>query len=186
MRPNGPESIRAIQAALAEVIGPELTSPFAQDAAQTLQMLLESLAAEWDTASEQLRRDNETLERLLTRSRDAIKSAPDRNENFAAIVSEIERRLSQDSGASISVSAVAARNDTLRETLQQILMAFEDSAGQPDCAAIESARKEIFEHLRRVASRGWSFWDVSSFRGKMTAMEAATGGDDALSTRRVE
>lgn len=186
MRPNGPESIRAVQAALAEVIAPELTSPFAQDAAQTLQMLLESLAAEWDTAAEQLRRDNETLGRLLSVSRDAMKSAPDRNENFLATVSEIERRLREEPGASIAVSALAARNDALRETLQQILMAFEDTAGQPGFAAIESTREEIYQHLRRVASRGWSFWDVSSFRGKMTAKEAATGEDDALSTRRVE
>jgi len=186
MRPNGPESIRAVQAALAEVIAPELTTPFAQDTAQTLQMLLESLAAQWDTAAEELRRDNETLERLLTGSRDAMKSAADRNENFAAIVSEIERRLSEEGSTSIAVSALAARNDTLRETLQQISMAFEDTAGQPGLAAIESARDEIYEHLRRVASGGWSFWDVSSFRGQMTAMEVATGGDDALTTRRVE
>ena len=52
MRPNGVESIRAVQSALAEVIAPELTSPFAQDAAQTLQMLLESLAADWDSAAD--------------------------------------------------------------------------------------------------------------------------------------
>ena len=54
MRPKGIESIRAIQSALAEVIAPALISPFAQDAAQTLQMLLESLAAEWDSAADQL------------------------------------------------------------------------------------------------------------------------------------
>ena len=45
MRPNGLESIRAIQSALAEAIAPELTTPFAQDAAQSAADVLESLAA---------------------------------------------------------------------------------------------------------------------------------------------
>jgi hypothetical protein len=79
MRPNGLESLRAVQAALAEVIAPELSSAFAQDAAQTVQMLLESLASEWDTAAEQLSLDNETLERLLSASRDAMVSIPPGN-----------------------------------------------------------------------------------------------------------
>ena len=84
MRPTGPESVRAIQAALAEVIVPELASAFAQDAAGTVQMLLESIAGEWDTAAEDLRNDNEALRALLSTSRDAIKQAAASNENLSA------------------------------------------------------------------------------------------------------
>ena len=173
MRPDDLESIRAVQSALAELIAPELTSPFAQDAAQTLQMLLESLAATWDSAADELRRDNETLAGLLMSSREAIKSASGGNESFVAVVSEIEQRLSEDVVDSIAISALSSRNDALRGTLEQILMAFEDVTGEPAFAAITSVRGEIYGHLRDVATRGWSFWDVSSFRGRMTAIRAA-------------
>ena len=185
MRPSGVESIRAIQSALADVIAPALTSSFAQDAAQTLHMLLESLAAEWDSAADQLRRDNETLADLLMSSREAIKSASDGNERFAAAVSEIEQRLSEDVGNSIAMAALSSRNDALLGTLEQTLMAFEDVTGEPASAAISSARGAIYGHLRDVASRGWSFWDVSSFRGKMTEIRAAVR-DDASHTPGVE
>jgi hypothetical protein len=185
MRPDGLESIHAVQSALAELIAPELTSPFTQDAAQTLQMLLESLAAEWDCAADELRSDNKTLGALLMSSGEAIKSALDGNESYAAVVSEIEQRLSEDVGDSIAISALSSRNDALRGTLEQILMAFEDVTGEPAFAAITSVRRDIYGHLRDVATRGWSFWDVSSFRGRMTAIRAAAR-DDAPYTRGVE
>lgn len=186
MRPNGIESIRAIQSALAEVIAPALTSPFVQDAAQTLQMLLESLAAEWDTTAELLRRDNEILVRLLAESRNALKGEPHGNETFAVVVSEIEQRLSEEVGDSIAVSTLSARNDALRGTLEQTLMAFEDVTGEPASAAITSVRGDIYGHLRDVASHGWSFWDVSSFRGRMTPIRAAAVKDDAPQAPAVE
>lgn len=185
MRPDGLESIRAVQSALAELIAPELTSPFAQDAAQTLQMLLESLAAMWDSAADELRRDNQTLTGLLISSREAIKSVSDGNESFVEIVSEIEQRLSADAVDSISISALSSRNNALRGTLERILMAFEDVTGEPAFAATTSVRGDIYGHLRDVATRGWSFWDVSSFRGRMTAVQAAAR-DDAPYTRGVE
>jgi hypothetical protein len=185
MRPTGIESIRAIQSALADVLAPALTSSFAQDAAQTLQMLLESLAAEWDSAADELRRDNETLAKLLMSSREAIKSASDGNEKLAAAVSEIEHRLSEDAADSIAIPALSFRNDALRGTLEQTLMAFEDIAAEQTSAGITSVRGDIYGHLRDVASRGWSFWDVSSFRGKMTEIRAAVR-DDASYTPGVE
>jgi hypothetical protein len=186
MRPTGLESIRAIQSALVEVIGPELTSAFAQDAAQTLQMLLESIAAEWDTAAEDLRADNETLGRLLSASRDAVESAMPGNERLRSLISQIKECLSEDEGGSISLSALTSRNNALRETLEQTLVAFEDISGEAGFAYIEPVRSEMFSHLRDTATRGWSFWDVSSFRGKIAAIQSATGRDDAPHARAVE
>jgi hypothetical protein len=178
VRPNGLEAIRAVQSALAETIAPELISPFAQDAAQTLQMLLESIAAEWDTAAEQLHRDNETVARLLDDARKALPPASPRNESLLAIVSQIEQRLSEDGPASVAISALASRNEDLRETLEQTLMALENLADQP-APAIESVRAAIYRHLREVATRGWSFWDVSSFRGRITVGTRSVDRDDA-------
>jgi hypothetical protein len=185
MRPDGVESIRAVQAALAVVIAPELKTPFAQDATQTLQMLLESMAGEWDTAAQDLRDDNEALVGLLDISRKACESLPNRNERMTSAVSQIER-VRDDGGGSIAISALAARNRVLREALEQTLMAFEDEVAETGTGAIASARSRIYQHLRKVASRGWSFWDVASFRGKMTEIRAASAQDDAPPTRAVE
>ena len=170
MRPTGLESVRAIQAAFAEIIVPDLTSLFAQDAAGTMQMLLESIAGEWDTAVEDLRNDNEALCGLLSASRDAIKGVAGSNENLASIVSEIESRLRDKEDSSLRLTDLASRNENLRATLERILVAFEDLTGEAGFDEIETVRRRIFAHLRNVATRGWSFWDVSSFRGRMAAV----------------
>lgn len=180
MRPSGIESVRAVQTALAEVIAPELASAFAQDTARTAQMLLESLAGDWDTAAENLRRDNETLARLLAAARKAIIAAPDRNGRLASIVTEIEglsRR--EDNEDSVALSRLTARNRSLMAALEHTLVAFEDLTGEAGYEAVEPVRKQIYAHLKSVAARGWSFWDLSSFRGRMAAIQSASGGDDA-------
>jgi len=186
MRPTGLESIRAIQAALAEVIVPELTSAFAQDAAGTVQMLLESIASDWDTAAEDLRADNETLEALLSASRDAIENAASRNENLSLIVTEIESRLREKQEGTLTLTTLASRNDILKATLERILVAFEDLTGEGGFEEVDAVRGRIFAHLRDVATRGWSFWDVSSFRGRMAAVRSGAVVDDARTAREVE
>jgi hypothetical protein len=186
VRPTGLESIRAIQAALAEIVVPELTSPFAQDAAGTMQMLLESIAGEWDTAAEDLRKDNEALGALLSASRDAIKQASGRNENLSLIVTEIESRLLEKGDGSLTLTNLASRNDDLRAALERILAAFEDLTGEAKFEEVDAVRRRIFAHLRNVATRGWSFWDVSSFRGRMAVVRSGAAKDDARSARELE
>ena len=186
MRPTGLESIRAVQAALAEIIAPELSSAFVQDTAGTLQMLLESLAGDWDTAAEDLRRDNEKLVVLLSASRDALKNVPGRNETLVPIVSDIEDRLREIQDDSLTISSLAVRNDALMGILERILVAFEDLTGQSGYGKVDGVRREIYAHLRQVATRGWSFWDVSSFRELMAAVRSAAAEDDARGGAKVE
>jgi hypothetical protein len=186
VRPTGPESVRAIQAALAEIIVPELASAFAQDAATTAQMLLESIAGQWDTAAEDLRNDNKALRALLSTSRDAIKEGAGGNENLASIVSEIESRLHEKEDGSLTLTNLASRNDSLRATLERILVTFEDLTSEAGLEEIDAVRRNIFAHLRDVATRGWSFWDVSSFRGRMAAVRSGAAMDDARATREVQ
>ena len=175
MRPNAIESLRAARAALAELIAPELTSAFALDSAQTVQMLLESLASELDGAAENLSRDNETLRSLLSDAVNALRSAPNRNESLTPIVSEIEQRLREVGAASGVLSDLATRNGSLRSALESVLVAFEDLTGRPGSEKIDEVRTRVYNHLREVAARGWSFWDISSFRGRMAALQPAVG-----------
>lgn len=186
MRPSGIESIRAVQAALAEVLVPELTSAFAQDAAGTVQMLLESIAGEWDTAAEDLLADNETVEALLSVSRDAIKKAAGRNERLSLIVTEIESRLREKQEGAFTLITLSSRNDILRGALERAVVAFEDLTGEAGYEEVDAVRGRIFAHLREVATRGWSFWDVSSFRGRMAAVRSGAAEDDARTAREVE
>lgn len=187
MRPTAIESIRAIQAALAEAIAPELSSAFAQDAAQTVQMLLESIASEWDTAAECLRRDNETLSALLSASRGPMMRASSRNEGLSPIVTDIENLMRrEDAEDSVALSRLSSRNIALRESLECVLVAFEDLTGEADYQEVDEVRRSFYAHLRDVASRGWSFWDVSSFRGRMATVRSTAGEDDARGRAGVE
>jgi len=179
MRPTGLESIRAIQAALADIIVPELTSAFAQDAAGAVQMLLESLAGDWDTAAEDLRRDNEALSVLLASSRDALDRALPGNKSLASTVTDIENRLREIQDDSLTLSSLASRNHALGALLERILVAFDDLTGQSGYEKVDGLRRDIYVHLRQVATRGWSFWDVSSFRERMIAVRSAAAEDDA-------
>jgi hypothetical protein len=172
MRPTGLESIRAVQAALAEIVVPELSSAFAQDAAATVQMLLESLAGDWDTAAEDLRRDNERWSPSFRVPR-RPQGCPDRNETLSSIVTEIEQHSRESEEVSLTISSLAARNDVLMGLLERVLVAFEDLTERSAYENIDGMRREIYSHLRHVATRGWSFWDVASFRERMVAVRSA-------------
>jgi len=176
VRPNAVESLRAAQAALADVIAPELASAFALDSAQTVQMLLESLASEWDTAAETLSRDNDTLRSLLSAAGHALRGASAGNESLGSVVSEIEQRLGDGGQTSLVISDLASRNSSLRATLESVLVVLEDVTGRAGCEKIDEVRSKIYEHLGEVATRGWSFWDVSSFRGRIAALQSSGAG----------
>jgi FtsZ-binding cell division protein ZapB len=156
------EAMNALRAGLAEVLGLELQSEFAMDTAQTLQMLIESLAAEWDTAAEDLRRDNETLEKLLKDLKDVLST--DGNSERDAIVDVIDETIGAPGGESLALTALSERNMQLRGALERAIVAVEDS---PEDRRLAPLRSAVYSHLREVAGRGWSFWDMASFRDYM-------------------
>ncbi len=162
--------------ALAEVIVPELQTPFARDTAQTLNMLLESIAGEWDRSVVDLRRDNETVVALLSRLREAAKGGDGSAGAYAGVVEAIDGVLSEVGNDSVSVTVLAARNRRLNEVLESALQRIEDVFGEPGHDSLKSVRGEIYAHLRQVASRGWSFWDMASFREYMARYRADSAG----------
>lgn len=171
MRPNALESLRGVQAAIAEILLPELQTMFAQDAAQTLQMLLESLAGEWDTAAEHLVRDNQAVVAVLGDARQMIAASYESNARLAPLVNDIGGALQGDT-PSLALSALQARNRELMSMLDRLLAELDDlaaeadSGGQPAGALME-LRARIYGHLRQAAVRGWSVWDMMSFRERM-------------------
>ena len=146
MRPTAAESLKGMQASLFEVIAPELRSPFAQHTLQTMFMLLESVTAE--LASEEERRaDGERMDALLSRVKQAVDGAGTKDAELLSIAEQLPAHDTQTRAA----------------LLERTIVALESSAGEQP-AELAKARSEIYAYLREAAGRGWSFWDMLSFR----------------------
>ncbi len=179
MRPTPGESLRAIQSAIAEQLTPELSSLFAEEAASAATMLAESLFAEWDTLAEDLRADNARLRKILGSARDALSRVNRSNELAAALVNKIDGVLAQAGDDRLTVSSLGAENDRLSEALAELLELIEDKDGEPGFEGLAPVRAEVYLHLRRVAVRGWSYFDISGFRERIIKARAELPSDNS-------
>jgi hypothetical protein len=168
MRPTAIESLRAIGGAVNEALLPEVTSPFAEEAGQAINMMVESLAAEMDTAVEDLLRGNAALRGIL---QDALDRASG-NDIAAIPVNDINQALAYPQPREMTVSALSAESDVLREALASLLEAIEDMQGEPAAEAMAESRAAAYRHLREEAVSGWSFFDVSGFRERIVQARA--------------
>jgi len=167
MRPTGTEALRAVQTALTEVIGPELQTAFAQDTAQMLQMLLESVITEFDGAAQDLVDDNATLASLLEDFRTAASATGSTSQELSNAIKESGEALARPDPGSIAISDLAARNKGLRAALETAVQALERVFDDAERESLAPVRGAMYRHLREVAGRGWSFWDAASFREYM-------------------
>lgn len=168
MRPTGAEGLRAIQAAVAGVMTPELTTGYALEAASVAGMMIESLAAEWDTEVETLVSDNKQLKKLLAEIREAL----GRNANAESVVNEVDGVLGQGGDAGLTLSALTSENARLMGGIERFLQFAEDAQGTPEAESLAAARAATYRRLKDVAVRGWSFFDVAGFREKIVAARA--------------
>jgi hypothetical protein len=167
MRPNPTESLRGMQQALAADIGVEVQSPFGQDALQMATTLLESTIAELDGMVDSLVRDNETIAGLLERATGAIETTE------MALAEDIRAALARPGEESLRVDPLSARNRALGALLERLLVVLEDGFAAGGLAEeLGAIRGDAYRHLREVAARGWSFWDMLSFRERMARLRA--------------
>ncbi len=172
MKPGGLASLRGIQVAIADALVPEMSSAYVQDVAQTLTMLLESLAAGWDTAAEDLASGNREVRLLLVEAVAVFSLPTNRNEPAALLVKQCEDAISVAPAASLRISELTAESESLRAPLENVLVALEDIAAGPAGAPAMTLRRSIYAHLRTEAGAGWSFWDLTSFRERMAALKS--------------
>jgi hypothetical protein len=164
LRPTAAESLKAIQGTVAEHLAPEISSLFAMEASTAITMLCESLAAEADTLVEDLVADNARLREVLWSAHEVLA----RNGNAATLVSNIDGVLQEDGGRRLAVSVLSEVNDRLSEALAQLLEFIEESGDE----SLAEIRRAAYSHLRRVAVRGWSYFDVSGFRQRIVVARA--------------
>jgi hypothetical protein len=165
VRPNAVEVLRGLQGALTSDIGPEVQSLFGQSALELSQMLLEMLANELDGAADSLARDNETLSEILGRAVDPVRALD------TGLADETATALAEPNDTSLTITALTARNQRLRGLLERLLVSCEDAVGStPKGNSLLVIRSDAYSHLREVAARGWSFWDVFSFRERMAQL----------------
>ncbi len=179
MRPTIAESLRAIQGAIAEQLTPELSSLFAMEAASAASMLVESLLAEWDTLAEDLRADNARLREILAAARDVLRS----NEAAGSLVRKIDGVLARAGDEPLAISSLSSENDQLSDALADLLELIEDTQGQPGTESLAPVRALAYRHLRRVAVRGWSYFDISGFRERIIKARAELASDNSAVER---
>jgi hypothetical protein len=148
-------------------ITPEVQSVFGQETLQLAQMLLEMLVNEVDGAADDLARDNQTLCELLGRA--AVALCP----IDSALAEEAAAASAEPTDPSLTVAALTARNQRLRGLLERLLVLCEDVAETAQASQdLMAVRSQAYRHLREVAARGWSFWDIFSFRERMARLRA--------------
>ena len=170
MRPTPTESLSAIQGAISEQLVPEISSLFALEATTAITMLCESLAGEADTLAEDLVAGNARLRDVLSSARDALRS----NGIGATLVSQIDGVLHEGGDRRLAISILSEENDRLSEALAQLLELIEER----DDDSLAQVRRAAYHHLRRVAIRGWSYFDVSGFRQRIIEARAELERDD--------
>ncbi len=148
-------------------ITPEVKSLFGQETLQLAQMLLEMLVSEVDGAADNLARDTQTLCELLGRAVGALRPVD------SALAEEAAAASAEPTDPSLTVAALTTRNQRLRGLLERLLVLCEDVAESAQASQdLMAVRSEAYRHLREVAARGWSFWDIFSFRERMARLRA--------------
>lgn len=172
MRPDPRESLRAIQAAVGERFTPELSSLFALEAAQAVTMLTESLAAEADTLAEDLQNDNAAIRAILTDAAPQLQPLLASNKTVQELVQYLDDTLREAGDGRIAISSLAGENNRMLAALERLVEFIEDTDGEPGAESLTGVRQDAYRHLRRVAARGWCFFDVSAFRERIVSARA--------------
>jgi hypothetical protein len=119
------------------------------------------------------------LRGILATGRDALKSIDRSNEVTAALVNKVDGVLAQAGDDRLAISSLGAENDRLNDALAGLLELIEDTDGEPGFEKLAPVRAQAYRHLRRVAVRGWSYFDISGFRERIIKARAELESDNS-------
>jgi hypothetical protein len=120
MRTPVPILLRNTIAGLATTLASEIHSPYAQAELRYAFALLDTIAAEWDTAAETLVRENDAVQAFLQEAAAAAR-APEAPAELAALAGRLEAGATLPPATDLRLSTLAARNDALWEAATPLI-----------------------------------------------------------------
>ena len=148
MRPNVPELVRGVSAALATSVIPQLPTAWSQAEVRYTLGILDTIAAEWDGAADNLVRENGALQRFATSA--AALAA----ENDGLLPYPLQEALTDAAALppvpDLRLSTLAERNDALWRAMIPLLELL--GAGTLPAVPAATLRAEIAPVLRRYAT----------------------------------
>jgi hypothetical protein len=166
MRPNDVEILRLLESVILE-LGQEVPSLYGKAQAQLAFMLLETVAAGLDEAAHYLYHDIQELRRLLGQVQEAIARVPQDHPRMAPLTQRLAEALAQEAGHDLRLHRLEALHRQLMGSLEVFLCLCEEVRGDPRYEPLMPLQAAAYDHLRRAAVRGWTFWDALSFRERI-------------------
>ncbi|HXG42115.1 MAG TPA: hypothetical protein VNL95_05245 [Dehalococcoidia bacterium] len=176
MRPDQRESVLVVQGVLQE-LAREVSTDYARSQANMCLLLLQSVISEMDSAVHDLVQDTAALRELLAEARVALASLPDTE--AADLAAAIGAALEEAPPDDLRLSSLRPRRERLLGLLERFLCLCEDRLGTSGAEALGPVRSSAYRLLRRMALRGWSFWDVGSFREALVGWRNAAQQEGA-------
>src|SRR5690349_13213402 len=116
MRPNTPELVRGVSANLLTELLPRLDSVWAQAQLRSVVGVLESIAAEWDGAADQLVRENADLQDICGRATSTVTRHKD-EAKLAMLEQALRDAAALPPPPDLRLSTLATRNAALWEAV---------------------------------------------------------------------
>ncbi|HZQ36693.1 MAG TPA: hypothetical protein VFD32_12225 [Dehalococcoidia bacterium] len=145
MRPNTPELVRGLSANLLTELLPRLDSAWTQAQLRSVVGLLESIAAEWDGAADQLARENADLQNVCAQAA-AVCERPDAEAELTALARALRDAAALPPTPDLRLSTLAARNAVL---WQAVIPLIELIAGPCEAASWAAGLKQVLGPVLR-------------------------------------
>jgi hypothetical protein len=154
MRPTPVEVIRGLQAALATIVLPEVTSRWAQAQVVYTVMILDMLTHEWEESAQLFVDDIQGMRELLDRGSSLLKRLGE--ETGDGDLASLARSLRSDGAggdSSYRMADLMAESNRLREQLITLGELCDRARSEPKLAPLLPLWNDIWAHLGSIAAR---------------------------------
>ncbi len=154
MRPTPVEVIRGLQAALATIVLPEVSSRYAQAQILYTVMILDMLSREWEEGAQIFVDDIQGMHDLLNRGADVLQRlAEETGDGELASLADTVRADGTDREGSYRMADLLAESNRLRDRLLSLGELCDRARSEPKLAPLLPLWQDICAHLGSIAGR---------------------------------